>query len=77
MEHHIKKEYSNGTITVKWEPSKCIHSAICKRGLPSVFKPAEKPWIQMGEINSETIVEQVKQCPSGALSFYYNKEKNS
>jgi len=72
MEHHIKKEYSNGTVTITWEPAKCIHSAICRKGLPHVFKPTEKPWIQMGEVNSEAIVEQVKKCPSGALGHYYN-----
>ncbi len=74
MDRHIKKEYTNGTVTITWEPGKCIHSAICKGGLPNVFKPAERPWIQMGDVNSETIVEQVKACPSGALGFYYNKK---
>jgi len=75
MERHVKKEYTNGTITVKWDSAKCIHSGICRRGLPAVFKPAEAPWIQMGDTDSEKIAEQVKQCPSGALSFYYNKDK--
>ncbi len=73
MEHHIKKQYSNSTVTITWEPSKCIHCGICKKGLPDVFKPTEKSWIQLGDTNSEAIVEQVKKCPSGALGFYYNK----
>lgn len=75
MEHNIKKTYTNGTVTIIWEPGKCIHSAICKKGLPDVFKPVEKPWIQMGEEKSEKIAEQVKKCPSGALNFFYNNEK--
>ena len=74
MEHQIKKEYSNGTVTITWEPAKCIHSVICKKGLSEVFKPMEKPWIQLGEVNSVTIVEQAKKCPSGALGYYYKKE---
>jgi uncharacterized Fe-S cluster protein YjdI len=75
MKHNIKKEYSNGIVTIKWDPDKCIHSGICKNGLPHIFKPMEKPWIQMGDTNSETIVEQVKKCPSGALLSHYNNEK--
>lgn len=68
------KKYTNGIITITWEPTKCIHSAICKNGLPGVFKPMERPWIQMDETESEQIVEQVKQCPSGALGYFYNNK---
>jgi len=39
-----------------------------------VFNPMERPWIKMENAPSERIVEQVKKCPSGALSFYYNNE---
>lgn len=31
-----------------------------------------KPWIRPEGASSERIIEQVKKCPSGALSFYYN-----
>lgn len=63
------KNYSNGEITVLWQAEKCIHSGICARGLSSVFKPKEKPWIKMEATDSETIAAQVKKCPSGALSL--------
>ncbi len=74
MESQNKKEYTNGNITITWESSKCIHSAICARGMSEVFKPKEKPWIQMGEVDSEKIMEHVKKCPSGALQVFYNKK---
>jgi uncharacterized Fe-S cluster protein YjdI len=64
-------KYANGTITVLWQPHKCAHSGICARGLPSVFQPKEKPWIQMDNASSEAIMEQVRKCPSGALSFTF------
>lgn len=70
------KEYSNGEITVVWKPDTCIHSGICVKGLPDVFKPKEKPWIKMGAASTEALVKQVKSCPSGALSFYMDHEKD-
>ena len=70
------KEYSNGQVTIVWEPEKCIHSAICARGLPKVFKPRERPWIKIDATSKEDLVIQVKKCPSGALSFYMNGEEN-
>ena len=68
------KEYTNGAFTVVWEAEKCIHSTICVKGLPEVFQPKEKPWIKMHAFETDNIVNQVKQCPSGALSFYMNDE---
>ena len=68
------KEYSNGETTVVWEAEKCIHSAICAKGLPKVFRPRLRPWIKMDEAKTVAIINQVKQCPSGALRFYMNDE---
>ena len=68
------KEYTNGEVTVVWETEKCIHSAICAKGLPQVFQPKDRPWIKIDAAETETIVNQVKQCPTGALSFYMNNE---
>ncbi len=61
------KEYSNGEVTIVWEPQACVHSGICARGLPSVFKPKERPWVRLNAANTETLIGQVKQCPTGAL----------
>ena len=68
------KEYSNGEITVVWEAEKCIHSGICAKGLPAVFRPGLRPWIKMDTAKTEAIKNQVKQCPSGALRYYMNAE---
>jgi len=68
------KEYTNEAVTVVWEAEKCIHSAICVKGLPQVFQPKDKPWVKIDASETETIVNQVKQCPSGALRFYMNSE---
>ena len=65
----IIKRYSNGEITVVWQPSLCVHSGICARGLPKVFDPRRRPWVILDGFDSETIVNQVERCPSGALSI--------
>lgn len=73
----LNKKYTNGEITVYWQPGICIHSTVCWKqatGLPEVFNPAVKPWITMEGAATERIIEQVKKCPSGALSFWYNNE---
>ena len=65
----ITKTYSQDDLVVKWEPSKCIHSAICFHGLPSVFDPRRKPWVILDGTPKQDIVNQVRKCPSGALSL--------
>jgi uncharacterized Fe-S cluster protein YjdI len=73
----ITKKYSNGEVTIVWKPAVCIHSTICWKaatGLPGVFNPLEKPWIKPEASTTGAIIEQVKKCPSGALSFYMNDE---
>lgn len=65
----MKKQYKKEDIAVLWDPSKCIHSGTCARGLPKVFKPRERPWIQTEDESKERIVEQVGRCPSGALKI--------
>ncbi len=73
----ITKHYSNGEVTVVWKPALCIHSKICwqsSTGLPEVFHPATRPWITTEASNTERIIEQVKLCPSSALSFFLNAD---
>jgi uncharacterized Fe-S cluster protein YjdI len=71
----IIKHYSNGEITIVWKPSVCIHSTRCwkgEEGLLDVFNPREKPWIKPQGADTERIINQIKKCPSGALSYTMN-----
>jgi uncharacterized Fe-S cluster protein YjdI len=70
----LKKEYSNGDITVLWQSEKCIHSGNCVKNLAAVFQPQSSPWIQLENATTSEIIKAVDQCPSGALSYYKNKE---
>ena len=71
-----KREYTNDEVTVVWRAEKCIHSGICVHGLPNVFRPKVRPWIRINGASTEEIINQVKHCPSGALSFYMNAKED-
>lgn len=75
MAEEIRKTYSNGEVTIVWQPHKCIHSTRCFRGLPQVFDPAKRPWVNAHGASTQAQIDQVRKCPSGALSYYLNKEK--
>ncbi len=69
----LTKKYANGEITIVWKPDRCIHSTNCWKGtgaLREVFDPAKKPWITPFGASTEKIIEQIKKCPSGALSYF-------
>lgn len=40
-------EYSNGELTIVWQPELCRHAGICVKTLPNVYHPKERPWIKM------------------------------
>lgn len=70
----ITKKYTNGEVTIVWKPNQCIHSTICFKGLGQVFDPQRRPWITPEAATTQQIIDQVKKCPSGALSYYLNNE---
>lgn len=67
-------KYSNDEVTVVWQPEMCMHSTICFKGLIEVFDPKKRPWVNIQGAATEKIVEQVRKCPSGALSYFMNNE---
>jgi uncharacterized Fe-S cluster protein YjdI len=69
----IKKEYTNGEMTIIWKSALCQHSANCVKMLPNVFKPRERPWITPENTDTQLLIDAVKKCPSGALTFYFNE----
>ena len=75
MAKDIKKEYSNGELTVVWQPAKCIHSEVCVKTLPNVYDPKARPWINVANATTEELKAQIDLCPSGALSYYMNNEQ--
>jgi CDGSH-type Zn-finger protein/uncharacterized Fe-S cluster protein YjdI len=65
----VERVYRNDHIAVSWEPKLCIHAGYCFRFLPRVFKPLERPWVDVSSASADEIAATVMRCPTGALHF--------
>ena len=63
------KPVETDELTIHFDMKTCIHSRRCWLGLPNVFDPAQRPWIQPEGASTEEIVAVIDACPSGALSY--------
>jgi uncharacterized Fe-S cluster protein YjdI len=63
------KSYPTSGAVVKYSPRLCIHAAECVRGLPEVFKPQDKPWIQPDNAEIAALAQTIARCPTGALQL--------
>lgn len=70
--NEIIRKYTNGEVTVVWKPGRCQHSGRCFTGLPQVFNPGTRPWVNPEGGTTQQIIDQVKKCPSGALGYEMN-----
>jgi CDGSH-type Zn-finger protein len=56
-------------ITIHDNRGICSHAGYCTDNLKSVFKLGEEPWIDPDGAKAHEIIDTIKQCPSGALSY--------
>jgi len=66
--------YEGDEVTVTWDRERCIHAQACVRGLPSVFDPDRRPWIEPNQAEADAVEAVVPQCPTGALHLTRNGE---
>lgn len=67
------KRYVGGDVTVTYDLRRCIHASECARGLPAVFDPARRPWVDPDAADPEAIAEVIERCPSGALHYTFTE----
>ena len=63
------ESYRAPGITIHDNRSICAHAGYCTDGLPAVFKYGSEPWIDRNAGEVGAIIETIRKCPSGALSF--------
>ena len=56
-------------LTVTWDGVRCIHVEACVHGLPSVFDPERRPWIEPDRAADDEVAEVIERCPTGALHY--------
>ena len=64
-----KRTYENETIRVFWNSDICIHFAACLRLGGGVFDTGRRPWVDLSLADTETVVNAIEACPSGALRY--------
>jgi CDGSH-type Zn-finger protein len=69
------KDYRGKDITVHFNLGVCSHDGSCVRMLPRVFNINCKPWITPDNGDVDKIIDVIKHCPSGALSYTLNGKK--
>jgi len=63
------REYEGEGIRVTYDAARCIHAAECVHGLPSVFDPNRRPWIDPAAARAEEVSAVIRRCPTGALKY--------
>ena len=61
--------YEGGEVTILDNRGVCSHAGYCTSGLPAVWRTAVEPWIDPDGAAKTEIVEIIRKCPSGALSY--------
>jgi uncharacterized Fe-S cluster protein YjdI len=62
-------EHRNSRIVVRYDASVCTHAGNCVKGLPAVFDVNRTPWIDVDAADAANIIQTIRACPSGALTF--------
>lgn len=73
----LKRKYTNDELTVFWQPDYCAHAGVCFHELPRVFDPRRRPWIDLSQGDTKSIVELINRCPTKALTFRWRDEKRN
>ncbi len=71
------ENYTGSKITIHDNRGICAHAGYCTDGLASVFHLKEEPWIHPESAEVIDIINTIKKCPSGALSYTVDDVKHT
>ncbi len=64
-----RMDYVGKKITIHDNRGICAHAGHCTNNLAAVFKLNKEPWIDPDGTSVEEIIDTIRKCPSGALSY--------
>jgi CDGSH-type Zn-finger protein/uncharacterized Fe-S cluster protein YjdI len=62
-------KYPGKDTDVTWDERLCIHIGECGGAKGELFIAGRKPWCKPDLVKVEEVIDVIKRCPSGALSF--------
>ncbi len=66
-----ERAYVGDEITIHDNRAICSHATNCVSELSSVFSLGKRPWINASGAEVDSIINTIKGCPSGALSYSF------
>jgi CDGSH-type Zn-finger protein/uncharacterized Fe-S cluster protein YjdI len=63
------RHYDGDGIRVAYDAHRCLHAEECVHGLPVVFDPKRRPWIDVTAARAQELADVVRRCPTGALRY--------
>lgn len=64
-----RNDYAGKEVVVHDNRGVCSHAGYCTERLAAVFREDDEPWIDPNGAKARQIIDAVKRCPSGALSY--------
>ena len=61
--------YPGKDLTIHDNRGVCSHAGYCTGNLPQVWRSGVEPWIDVNGAPKDEVIQVVRQCPSGALSY--------
>lgn len=64
-----KIRFEGSKADVDWDERLCIHIGECGRANNDLFVGGRKPWCQPDDVSPDEVVDVVRRCPTGALTY--------
>ena len=67
-----REVFAGKGITVFDNRAICAHAGVCTDNLKTVFLYGKEPWIDADGASVQEVIDTIRRCPSGALSYDIN-----